>query len=431
MSIDKNERYPGEVRAAHHMFLFLCVAMCAAFLAWACLFRLDIVSQAQGEVIPSSRVKPVQHLEGGIIRKISVREGDKVTKGQDLIELEATASDSSVEELDVRVTSLRVNIARLEAEDKGLEEPAYPEDLVKTYPDLVARSKSLFQTRKARLASDLESEREKIVQREQDIRQISSRQRNARESLKLLREQIAISAGLLKDGLTSRYKHLGFLKEESRLKGSIEEDNAKMAKARSALIQAKADIQEITNSYYASVREELQEDRRELEEFTQRLRKFKDNLKRTVIRSPVDGVVKTLYVVSVGGVVRPGMTVMDIVPGGDKLVIEARLPISDVGYVKDGQKAVVKLASRDASRFGNLDGKVINISPDAYATDRGQTFYRVLIETDKDYFEHEGNFYKLFPGIQVIAGIHIGTRTVLEYILEPFMGSMSYAMRER
>ncbi|CCO22143.1 HlyD family type I secretion periplasmic adaptor subunit [Maridesulfovibrio hydrothermalis] len=426
-----NSEYSGEVKAANHLFLFLCVAMCLGFFGWACFFELDIVSQAEGEVIPSSRVKPVQHLEGGIILKINVREGEKVTKGQELIELEATASDSSVEELDVRVKSLRVNIARLEAEDKGLENPDYPQDIIENFPMLIERSQKLFQTRKDRFENDLQSEKEKIKQREQDIRQITSRQRNSRNSLRLLREQIKISAGLLDEGLTSRYKHLGFLKEESKLIGSIEEGKAKLSKAESALAQAEADIKEIRNSYYASVREELQEDRRELEEFSQRVRKFKDNLKRTVIRSPVDGVIKTLYVVSLGGVVRPGMTVMDIVPGGDKLVIEARLPISDIGYVKDGQKAVVKLASRDAARFGNLDGKVINISPDADSTDRGLTYYRVRIVTDKDYFEHDGNYYRLFPGIRVIAGIHIGTRTVLEYILEPFMGSMSYAMRER
>ncbi|WP_027720902.1 HlyD family type I secretion periplasmic adaptor subunit [Maridesulfovibrio zosterae] len=431
MNTEVNSEYSGEVKAANHLFLLLCIAMCISFIVWACFFKLDIVSQADGEVIPSSRVKPVQHLEGGIILKINVREGDTVTKGQELIELEATASDSSVEELDVRVKSLRVNIARLEAEDKGFAQPNYPVDIVKKFPTLIERSLKLFQTRKARLENDLDSEKERIIQREQDILQISSRMRNSRNSLKFLQEQIKISSGLLKDGLTSRYKHLGFLKEESKLKSSMEEDSAKLVKARSALSQAKADIKEITNSYYASVRQELQDDRRELEELSQRLRKFQDNLKRTVIRSPVNGVIKTMYVVSLGEVVRPGMTVMDIVPGGDKLVIEARLAISDIGYVKDGQKAVVKLASRDAARFGNLDGKVVNISPDADSTDRGRTFYRVRIVTDKDYFEHDGNYYKLFPGIRVIAGIHIGTRTVLEYILEPFMGSMSYAMRER
>lgn len=426
-----NPELSGQVKAASHFFLFLCIAMCLGFFGWACFFQLDIVSQAEGEVIPSSRVKPVQHLEGGIIRKINVREGDNVTKGQELVVLEATASDSNVEELEVRVTSLRVNIARLEAEDKELDAPEYPRDIYEKFPSLIERSLKLFQTRRARLESDLLSEREKIKQREQDIKQITSRQRNSLNSLKLLREQIKISAGLLEDGLTSRYKHLGFLKEESKLKSAIEEDSAKLGKARSALAQAKADIGEIKNSHLASVREELQEDRREFDELSQRQRKFADNLNRTIIRSPVDGVIKTFYVVSIGEVVRPGVTIMDIVPAGDKLVIEARLPISDIGYVKDGQKAVVKLASGDAARFGNIDGKVVNISPDADSTDRGVTYYRVRIETDNDFFEHDGNYYKLFPGIRVIAGIHIGTRSVMEYILEPFMGSLSYAMRER
>ncbi len=429
--INKESSPLKEVSMASHAFLFLCVAMCLGFFAWAWLFQLDIVSQADGEVIPSTKVKRVQHLEGGIVLKIDVHEGEVVEKGQRLVELEATASDSSVDELTVRIRSLKVNIARLEAEEKGLASITFPEKLKKSSPRMIDAARKLFQTRQKRVESDLQSERENIVQREQDIRRISARIRNARKSLSLLREQIAISSELLKDGLTTRYKHLSFLKEEARLKSSIEEDTAALRKARSALSQAKAEIGEIRTSHMEEVRQQLQKDRRELDEFTQRVRKFRDNLDRTVIRSPVNGVIKTLHVVSVGEVVKPGMTIMDIVPAGDKLVIEAHLAIGDIGYVRKGQEAVVKLASRDASRFGSIKGRVVNISPDAYTTKKGRTYYNVRIETENDHFEQEGNYYKLFPGIRVIAGIHIGKRSVLEYILEPFMGTMSYALRER
>lgn len=420
-----------DVSSASHFFLFLCIVMCVAFLGWAYFFKLDIVSQAAGEVIPSSRVKRVQHLEGGIVRRIDVREGEIVKKGQQLMELEATASDSSVDELQIRMQSLQTNIARLEAEEKGLNYIPFPAELIKSSPELVDAARKLFETRNKRLESDLRTKREMIIQREQDITRLKTRLRNDSNSLKLLHEQISISSELLSEGLTTRYKHLSFLKEESRIKSAIEESVPALRKAESALAQAKAEIDEIQNSHIEEVRNGLKNDRQQLEELCQRLRKFEDNLARTVIRSPVNGVIKTLYVVSVGEVVKSGMTIMDIVPRGDKLVIEAHLQISDVGYVRKGQKAVIKLASRDASRFGSIDGTVVNISPDAYSSQSGQTYYNVRIETDKDHFEQSGNFYKLFPGIRVLAGIHIGKRSVMEYLLEPFMGSLSYAMRER
>jgi len=164
---------------------------------------------------------------------------------------------------------------------------------------------------------------------------------------------------------------------------------------------------------------------------TQRQKKFADSFKRTTIRSPVDGIVKTLYVVTVRGVIRPGMTIMDIVPATDRLVVEARLPIGDIGYVHPGQDAIVKLASRDARRFGNIKGKVYNVSPDAITSNEGGAFYTVRIETEKDYFESENKKYKLYPGIQVMAFIRTGSRTVVEYLLDPFLNKLGHSLQER
>jgi adhesin transport system membrane fusion protein len=163
----------------------------------------------------------------------------------------------------------------------------------------------------------------------------------------------------------------------------------------------------------------------------QRLRKYSDTLRRTVIRSPVRGLVKTLHIVTIGGVVKSGEPIVDIVPVEDRLVVEAHLPIQDIGYVQTGQDAVVKLASRDAGRFGKLDGKVVHVSPDTFTTPEGATFYSVRIETSEDSFVRGDFKYKLIPGMLVTAYIHTGQRTVLDYLLDPFLDSMDQAMKER
>lgn len=400
--------------------------------AWSVIGRLGIVSEAQGEVIPRFKVKRIQHLEGGIIREILVREGDTVALAdQPLVVLEATPSETSVEELDVRVNSLKVEMARLEAEQQGLPEPNYPEDIRLKSPEVVNQSLDHFNSRRKRLDSELAGQDEKIHQREKDVEEITARLKNSRHSLELLRQQIAISESLLKDQLTSKYKHLSFLQEESALVSKIEEDSAALDRSNSTLTAARNERERILNAYQEDVQASLKKAQTELMESSQRLRKFSDELKRTVVRSPVAGVVKTLYVVNVGEVIKPGITIMDIVPAGDTLVIEAHLPIGDIGYVQAGQREVIKLASRDARRFGHLEGKVLQVSPDAFTLPSGQTYYRVLVETASDHFSSGDDRYQLYPGMQVVAGIYTGSRSVLGYILDPFLDSMSRGLHER
>ena len=424
-------RSQSDVNRTTRAFLWLSAGGCVLFLAWAALFSLDIVSEAIGEVIPRTKVKRVQHLEGGIVRDIQVREGDTVEKGQVLVVLQDVASDSTLEEIEVRVNALRVEALRLEAEDQGLDEPPFPEALEREAPQLVARARDLFQSRRTSLENELAAQDEKITQREQDVQEIEARLRNMRKTLAFLREKISISEELLKDQLTTRYKHLGLLTDATNLKSDIEENTAALNRAHSALVAARDKREQILNAYQQDVRQQIKEVQQELGEFQQRQRKFKDSRDRTVIRSPEDGVVRTLYIVNEGEVVQPGKTILDIVPAGDRLVVEAHLPVRDIGYVAQGQRAVVKLASADARRFGTLEGEVIHVSPDAITLQTGETFYRVRVATQRDYFEHGDERYRLYPGMRVIVGIHTGTRTVLEYILDPFLTNLDRGLHER
>jgi adhesin transport system membrane fusion protein len=419
---------------AHRRFLYLCFCLFVLSFFWSVCTDLDIVSEAGGEVIPQTKVKKVQHLEGGIVREILVHEGDSVVQDQPLVVLDAAAADASTEELDVRLDSLQIEAARLDAESKGLPAPVFSPEMAQKHPDLVDQARNLFEARRKRLQTDMATLTEKVRQREQDIQETSARLDNLRRNLPHVVHQVERSQELIRERLVKEDELIGRIKERNNTESAIRENAAALSRASAALAAAKEELAHAQDAFREDVENDLKKVQRELMELTQRMKKFRDSQNRTVLRAPEAGIVKSLSVVNEGEVVMPGMTVAEIVPSGDKLVIEAHLPIQDIGYVRPGQRAVVKLASRDARRFGNIEGKVLHVSPDSVTqtTPAGvNTFYKVLVETDTDHFSRKANRYDLFPGMRVIVGIHIGSRSVLGYFLDPFLDAMSGSMHER
>ncbi len=419
------------VRRGTHLFVACGSLLVVGFLVWAQFGTLDIVSQASGEIIPSSQLKSVQHLEGGIVSEILAREGEAVARDQPLVVLQSTATGADVNEMAIRLATLRVNVARLEAESEDRTAVGYPADVRQSNPELVAAAENLFRSRRGRLASTLGGLHEALTQREQSAGEVEARLRNSRNTLRHLEEQVQISDAMIKEGLSNRYTHLALLRDQSALRSRIDEDEAGLRRTQSSIKEARAQIETTRQAYRQEVVEQLAGARRDLDELSQRFSKLSDNLERTTIRSPVAGVVKTIYVATLGGVVKPGGTVVDIVPAGDRLIVEAKLPTFDIGYVAVGQSAKIKLASSDSVRFGTIDGTVIHIGPDSTVTEKGNAFYKVRIETVSDHFQHRALRYRLHPGMQVTATIRTGERTVLAYIMEPFLGYADTAMHER
>jgi adhesin transport system membrane fusion protein len=414
-----------------HSVFFLCAAMVVSFGIWSALCEIDIVSMAMGEVIPSTQVKTIQHLEGGIVREIKVVEGAKVKAGQELVELEPTASSADVGELGERLVSLRFDLARLRALLRGEQALELDPELVRDRPDLANAARQRFKADLDKHLSDIKRQNAAIGQRTQEIHEITTRIKNAGKSLKLVDEQVKISEGLLKRDLTNRFVHLNLLKEAEELRGGIDTDKASLKRAEAAKNEAQAVLESINSEFNKETQRLMDEAELNYRELTQRIQKFRDNLQRTVVRSPVDGTVKTLHVVTVGGVIRPGDPVVDIVPAGDKLIIEAKLQTQDIGYVMSGQPAMVKLASGDAMRFGALQGTVIHVSPDTLQTPDGNPYYKVRIATEQDHFTRGKLTYNLFPGMQVMASIQTGTRTVLRYLVDPLLSNLEFALSER
>lgn len=397
--------------------LWVMILAIVLMFTWAYFSKLDIVSMASGNVIPSSKVKQIQHLEGGIVQEIKIKEGQKVKKDEALLVLSSISNKSDLGELEIRIVSLKADIFRLQAQANELKNIVFPEEFKKENEKLVQRTTELFK-------SQMDNHNSKISTQINTIEEIEAKLRNTKKRLILAKEQVQIGENLIKQELSNRYEQVNRLKDMNLLESSIAEDEVAIKKAKEQLNQIKKD-------YKQQIQTELTQSRQSLKEFSQRVEKYEDSLSRTVIKSPMAGVIKTLNVFTVGGVVRSGDTIIEIVPIDDKLIVEAKLLPQDIGHIQKNAAAFVQLDGSDAYRYGKLYGKVIHISPDSLITDKGEAYFIVKIELDKQYFSDKQNKIELFPGMMVSVGVILGQRSVLEYILSPFLQSSSFTFTER
>jgi adhesin transport system membrane fusion protein len=414
-----------------HRQLTISTILMALLLIWAVVAPLDVVSNAIGEVLPMTRVKSVQHLEGGTVAEIQIREGDGVEQDQPLVLLDSVRATSEFDELTARLQSLNIDRLRLEAEIANKDKPDFPDELRHEHPQWVAQAEETFKTRKNRMEHDIQIQKSLIEQRHQEARELQARMESSQRSMELLQEQVHISESLLKKELTNRMVHIDLVRQLQTLRGQINTDQATLPRIQASLREAQERMASMQATQIEKAREELTEARRSWDELSQRALKYKQARERTVLRSPVKGIVKTLAVAARGEVVQPGQTIVEIVPVDDRLVIEAKLPLQDIGYVHEGQSVRVTLNTPDASQFGHIEGVIRTVSPDAIVTNDKGAFYKVRVETRNSFFSARDQIYRLYPGMQVLCSIRTGTRTVGEYLLGPWSSAMRFALEER
>ena len=414
---------------SNHTLLALFVSATVIFFIWASIGTLDVVTMTQGEVVPASQLQKVQHLEGGIVEAILVQEGQRVAKGETLVELEATASDADLSELRLRIASLKVDLLRLEAERQAKAKLEI--NLEGADPLVVDQAMALFNARRQLLNTQVSDQEQVIAMRKLDMQSLETKGERLAERLVLVQEQIAISESLLKDNLTNRYQHVELLKEANGLQSSIDEAESALAVSKLAISESELKKQALKSIYDEEVNTTLGQTRRQKEELEQRLRKAEDELSRRSIKAPMSGVVKSLYITTKGEILRSGMTVLDVVPEGDHLLIEAKVPIADIGYVKTEQQAQLRLTTSNARKYGNINGSVEKISPDTIVDEKGQPYYKAVIRPEVIIFDGGDEEYPFIPGMMLSVQILTGERTVLEYLISPFMRNFGSALKER
>ncbi|ENW97300.1 MULTISPECIES: HlyD family type I secretion periplasmic adaptor subunit [Acinetobacter] len=360
-----------------------------SLLIWAWLFNLEEVSTGTGKVIPSSKEQIIQSLEGGILTKLDVNEGDIVEKGQVLAQLDPTRLASNVGESKSLLISAQATAARLRAEVNGTP-LSFPEEVQKN-PKLVQEETALYVSRRANLDQSIEG---------------------YEQAAKLVRQELAMTEPLVAKGAASEVEVLRLKREANDLNNKINDTR---------------------NQYYVKAREELSKANTDIQTQQQVVNGRNDSLSRAVFKAPVRGVVKEIDVTTLGGVIPQNGKLMTIVPLEDKLLIEARISPRDIAFIHPGQEALVKITAYDYSIYGGLNGKVTVISPDTIRDEvkQDQFYYRVYIRTDSDrLYNKAGKTFSITPGMVATVDIRTGQKTIMDYLLKPF-NKAKEALRER
>ncbi len=398
---------------------------------WAWTAELDTVAMAMGEVKPQGEVKVIQHLEGGIVEAIDVAIGDEVQIGQTLIQLDVDSSVTNKQELLVRLDGLKLKKARLEAEieDKKLE---FPPDIAERRPGMAQAEMQTHESRLESLSRELQVLARQEEQRQLEIDELTVERRMTDKDLALAQERWDTAKPLIDKKLVTRMEGLELEAQVQTLDGKKEILAASLPRAKAALQEVKEKREAAQQNFRSEAANALADTQLEIARTVELVNRAEQEAGRLAIVSPIDGIIKSLFVNTVGGVVRPGEPIMEIVPLRGNLVVEARLKPIDIGYVKRGMPATVKMMTYDFIRYGSLEGKVITVGADI-ETDQttGEQYFPIIVETDKGYLEKEGTRYDIFAGMQTQVDIHLGTKTVLDFLIQPVLKMRQEAFRER
>ena len=406
--------FANDVRAAaelrtpqtSRMLLASSLGLLLSGLIWANFAVLDEVKRGNGKVVPSRQIQVVQSLEGGIVDAILAPEGSIVRAGEPLIRINDTKFASEFGEIRERRGSLAARVARLEAEVQG-REPSFSPDLIRDESRAVATEASVFKTRARKLAEDVN------VLQQQETR--------LTETLQLLNREVDLTRRLYQQKVVPEIEMIRLDRQASELRGQLAEAQSKMTSVRTTF-RAQAD-------------EDLAKSKGDLAVLDENIKSAQDRVRRTELASPVHGIVNRLNVNTLGAVVQPGASLMEIVPLDDTLLVEARIRPQDIAFIRPDQDAVVKISAYDSNVYGSLKGKVERISADTIAEEskgpEKETFYRVMVRTDTNHLGAAANPLPIIPGMVATVEILTGSKSVLDYLLKPARMLRDEAMRER
>lgn len=429
----------AEIDSKVLLFFFLIVGFFLCAFIWAYFSEIDELTRGEGKVIPSEKIKTVQSLDGGIISEILIKEGYQVKQGQALLKIDTTRFEASLEENKQTYNHLQITKARLEVEANIDLDKSYPKiELDKeTYENnktFAQNDETLFKSRMDELKSTIETYKIQLKQKEQELKELNSKAKQLKISVDIVKEEEKTIAALVERKSKSKVDLLKIQKELSQLEGDYQNTLVSIPKAKLGIEEATNKIDEQLKIFKAEANNELQKINTEIKKYESKLIAEVDKLDKTIITSPVNGIVKTIHMNTVGGVIKSGMDLIEIVPLSDVLVIEAKIDPKDIAFINPQQKAIVKITAYDFSIYGSLDGKIVEISADSIVdkNDKEQrSYYKVIIQTDKNYLEKDGDKLPIIPGMITSVDIITGKKSILDFILKPILKTKANALHER
>jgi len=401
------------------ILMLVMVGLVGCLVAYLALAEVDQVATAQGVVRPSGRVKVVNHPQGGRVTAIYVQDGEQVTQGQLLMELDSGLAGEELQKRRAELIAAELEVARLEAEAQGLSTPDFPQRFASERPDLAASQMNLFNARIQALQARRSAADERIRQRAQQISTLEGRVRKERQNLAIMQEQVNKLASLREKGYFPELQFLTMQRQLNEVRGGFEEATSSLAESRSALQEARTNRASIDAQFQSEVKQQLSTALAQRDRLRSQLQQSATVLGQLAITAPDDGIVQDLAVNNIGQAVNANEPLLKVVPKGDKVVIEARVPNDDISNVSIGQEARVKIATYNFIQYGTLDGHVARISPDAVQDERtGQLLFNVWVETDKDYLGEQPGQNIVHPGMTASVDLVTGRRTLLSFLTD-------------
>jgi adhesin transport system membrane fusion protein len=413
------------VKAKLLLYAIACVLI--ALILWASFAKVDEVTRGEGRVIPSKQVQVIQSLDGGIVSEILVHEGQTVTVGSPLIRIDETRAVSSLRENQAQYLAFLAKQSRLRslAEDKAFTPP--PEVRIEA-PEVYDQEYALYLSSQEELASAIEIARNQMVQREKELLEVQYKKEIAEKNFESANKELAANKPLLASGAVSEIDILKLEREATRARGDIDQSRAQIGRIQSAIGEARRKISEVEQNFKSKVRTELNDVTARLNSLSEVSVSLQDKVNQTTLKSPVNGKVSRLFFNTVGGVIQPGKEVLEVVPTDDALILETKIQIKDIAFIRVLQPAVVKLTAYDYSIYGALDAVVENIAADSIVDEEGNAYYLVRVRTLKTSL---GKDLPIIPGMVAQVDIMTGKKTILSYLLKPVLKAKSYAFSER
>lgn len=400
---------------------FIIFCLMVAFLGWSAFAKVEEVASAAGQIVPSGYIQDIQHLEGGIIREILVQEGDLVQKDQPLLKLDDTSANADLGQMRAREAALQSQIQRLRRFANGTAAAG----------ELTADEQALLESMVASRATQKNVLESQLEQKKKELEAVSSNRSALQKNVQLMRKEYEINKEMSEKGSSSKLATIASERQLNALIGQMEEAVTQEKQARDAITEAEGRLHSLDASLREDALKSMQQAQAELEELSKGLGKLQSAASRTTLTSPVRGLVKGLSVHTLGAVVEAGKVLMEIVPVGEELIVEALVSPSDVGNIQIGQPVKVKVSAYDYSRYGVVAGSLQSFSASTFQTQEGQSFYKAKIKLSQNHVGKDPARNLILPGMTIQADIITGEKTVLDYLLKPLRNAMQTAFTER
>lgn len=412
-------------------FLLLAIAgLIAWFIAWASYAEIEEVTRGGGQVMASSEVQILQSLEGGILQELLIAEGDTVKKGQTLARISDIAFSSEKKGRQAQFLSQTIRKARLtaEIEDKPF---TLSEKIRVQAAAIAANEEALYNSRQQELKNARSILDGRISQSQSALREVSAQINRLSQNRKLLKEELSMTKKMVAQNAVPKLEEIRLQRELNDTAGNLNASVQRKRGLESELQTARKEREDHMTRFRTKALAEMNETETQLASLKENLKSIGDRVDRAELKSPANGIVQSIAVKTIGGIIEPAMHLVEIIPVEDDLKIKARVPPADIAFIRHGLPVRVKITAYDSSRYGALDGTLERISPASVTDEKGNIFFEIEVRTKKTYLGSEANPLEISPGMVAEVEVITGKRTILSYLLNPILRASKRALRER